>query len=119
MATEQVNVNLPLTVKDWTPTNPAGKPPTWCPGCGDFGVLKATKEGLVLGGQTIENTVVVSGIGCSSNLPHFQTGYGVHSLHGRANPVAEGIKLSNPDLNVIVTGGDGVLFGFCVFGFFP
>ena len=107
MATEQVNIKLPLTAKDWTPTNPAGKIPTWCPGCGDFGVLKATKEGLVLGGQAIENTVLVSGIGCSSNLPHFQTGYGIHSLHGRANPVAEGIKLANPDLNVIITGGDG------------
>ena len=105
MATEQVHINL--SVKDWTPTNPAGKTPTWCPGCGDFGVLKATKEGLVLGGQLIENTVVVSGIGCSSNLPHFQTGYGIHALHGRAIPVAEGIKLTNPDLNVVVTGGDG------------
>jgi 2-oxoglutarate ferredoxin oxidoreductase subunit beta len=104
MATEQIDIKLNL--KDWTPTD-AGKNPTWCPGCGDFGVLKATKEGLVLGQYLVENTVVVSGIGCSSNFPHFTAGYGVHSLHGRANPVAEGIKLSNPDLNVIVTGGDG------------
>ncbi len=104
MATEQVNIEL--SMNDWTPEN-SGKNPTWCPGCGDYGVLKATKQGLVNGKQTLENTVVVSGIGCSSNFPHFQTGYGIHALHGRANPVAEGIKLANPDLNVVVTGGDG------------
>ena len=104
MAQEQINVDL--TVADWAPDN-SGKNPTWCPGCGDYGVLKATKEGLVLGQSKLENTVVVSGIGCSSNFPHFQAGYGIHSLHGRANPVAEGIKLSNPDLNVVITGGDG------------
>jgi len=106
MATEQVNIKL--TVKDWSPESKhSRKLETWCPGCGDFGVLKATKEGMVLSDQKIENTVVVSGIGCSSNFPHFISGYGVHSLHGRSLPVAEGIKLVNPDLNVVVTGGDG------------
>lgn len=91
-----------LTAKDW-----AGLRPTWCPGCGDFGVLKATKDGLVDLKWLPKNTVVVSGIGCSSNFPHFVGGYGIHTIHGRANPVAEGIKLANPDLNVVVAGGDG------------
>ncbi|MHA2250689.1 MAG: 2-oxoacid:ferredoxin oxidoreductase subunit beta [Candidatus Kariarchaeaceae archaeon] len=94
---------LQVTAKDWNVKNR----PTWCPGCGDFGVLSATKKGLV--GQQInpENTVIVSGIGCSSNFPHFLNGYGLHTLHGRAVPVAEGVKLANPDLEVVVTGGDG------------
>jgi 2-oxoglutarate ferredoxin oxidoreductase subunit beta len=102
MAQEQVDVKL--TVKDWN----SEIKPTWCPGCGDFGVLKATKEGLSGQGQfTPKDTVIVSGIGCSSNFPHFIYGYGIHTLHGRANPVAEGIKLVNKDLNVVITGGDG------------
>ena len=102
MAQEQVEIQL--TVKDWN----VETKPTWCPGCGDYGVLKATKEGLGGHGKFApKDTVVVSGIGCSSNFPHFLNGYGIHTLHGRANPVAEGIKLANPDLNVVITGGDG------------
>ena len=102
MAQEQVEIQL--TVKDWN----VSTKPTWCPGCGDYGVLKATKEGLGGHGKFApKDTVVVSGIGCSSNFPHFLNGYGIHTLHGRANPVAEGIKLANPDLNVVITGGDG------------
>jgi len=95
-------VELQVTSKDW-----AANRPTWCPGCGDFGVLSATKKGLVNIQWLPKDTVIVSGIGCSSNFPHFVGGYGIHTLHGRSNPVAQGIKLSNPDLNVIVAGGDG------------
>lgn len=94
---------LKITSKDWN----VDTKPTWCPGCGDYGVLSATKKSVVDMQWVPKDTVVVSGIGCSSNFPHFIGGYGIHTLHGRANPVAEGIKLANPDLNVIVAGGDG------------
>lgn len=85
--------------------------PDWCPGCGDFGVLKAVK--MAAGKLRIEpkDLIVVSGIGCSSNLPGFIHAYGVHSLHGRAVAVAEGLKLANQDLNVVITGGDGDGYG--------
>ena len=69
--------------------------------------MTATKDAVVELQLDPEQTVVVSGIGCSSNFPHFIGSYGIHTLHGRANPVAQGIKLANPDLNVIVAGGDG------------
>lgn len=85
--------------------------PTWCPGCGDFAVLRALQ--IAIQGLQLEpwNVVIVSGIGCSSNLPHFLATYGFHSIHGRAVPVATGIKLANPGLHVIITGGDGDGYG--------
>ena len=85
--------------------------PDWCPGCGDFGVLNALKRAAVQLEMPPHEMMVVSGIGCSSNLPGFIHSYGVHSLHGRAMPVATGIKLANPDLHVIITGGDGDGYG--------
>ncbi len=85
--------------------------PDWCPGCGDFAVLKAVKMGAAKAGVAPKDLVVVSGIGCSSNLPGFIHAYGFHSLHGRAVPVATGIKLANTDLNVVITGGDGDGYG--------
>jgi 2-oxoglutarate ferredoxin oxidoreductase subunit beta len=94
---------IELTVKDWNTATKA----TWCPGCGDHGVLSATKRAIVELGWKREDTVVVSGIGCSSNFPHFINAYGVHSLHGRAVPTGQGVKMTNPDLNVIIAGGDG------------
>jgi len=102
MSTDNEPIKLEFNKKDW-----ADQRPTWCPGCGDFGVLTATKDAVVELQLDPEQTVVVSGIGCSSNFPHFIGSYGIHTLHGRANPVAQGIKLANPDLNVIVAGGDG------------
>ena len=69
--------------------------PDWCPGCGDFGVLKSLKEALVQLEIQPHNVLVVSGIGCSSNLPGFINAYGVHSLHGRALPVATGAALAS------------------------
>ena len=86
-------------------------PPDWCPGCGDFGVLKALKEAAVELQIPPHELMVVSGIGCSSNLPGFINAYGAHTLHGRAIPVATGIKLANTDLNVVITGGDGDGYG--------
>lgn len=85
----------------------------WCPGCGDYAILKATQKTLAdLGAQT-ENTVFVSGIGCSSRFPYYMDAYGFHTIHGRAPSFATGIKLANPDLDVwIVTGdGDGLSIG--------
>jgi 2-oxoglutarate ferredoxin oxidoreductase subunit beta len=85
--------------------------PDWCPGCGDFGVLKALKEAAVELGIPPHQLMVVSGIGCSSNLPGFINAYGAHTLHGRALPVATGAKLANSELNVVITGGDGDGYG--------
>ncbi|MCL6646879.1 MAG: 2-oxoacid:ferredoxin oxidoreductase subunit beta [Chloroflexi bacterium] len=84
--------------------------PVWCPGCGDFAVLSATYKAMARLGLKREETVVVSGIGCSSRLPYFVRTYGMHTLHGRALPVATGLKLARPDLTVLVFGGDGDLF---------
>ncbi len=85
--------------------------PDWCPGCGDFGVLRALEIAAGKLGIQPKDLMVVSGIGCSSNLPGFIHTYGVHSLHGRAVAVASGIKLANHNLNVVITGGDGDGYG--------
>jgi 2-oxoglutarate ferredoxin oxidoreductase subunit beta len=79
----------------------------WCPGCGDHSVLTAFLRLLEEEQLEPENTVFVSGIGCSSRFPHYTKTYGFHSLHGRALPVATGIKLERPELNVFVVMGDG------------
>lgn len=84
--------------------------PTWCPGCGDFGVLNATYRGLAGLKLQPDQTVVVSGIGCSSRFPHFMKTFGFHSVHGRALPVAQGLKMARPDLTVVAVGGDGDMF---------
>jgi 2-oxoglutarate ferredoxin oxidoreductase subunit beta len=85
--------------------------PDWCPGCGDFGVLNALKKAALQLELLPHEMMVVSGIGCSSNLPGYIHSYGVHSLHGRALPVATGIKLANHELHVVITGGDGDGYG--------
>ncbi len=79
----------------------------WCPGCGDHSVLTAAQRLLVDEQLKPEETVFVSGIGCSSRFPHYMKTYGFHGLHGRALPVATGIKLNRPDLKVFVVMGDG------------
>ncbi|MEW5977839.1 MAG: thiamine pyrophosphate-dependent enzyme [Acidobacteriota bacterium] len=88
--------------------------PDWCPGCGDFGVLKALKMAAGKLGIEPKDLFTVSGIGCSSNLPGFIHAYGIHSLHGRAIAVASGVKLANRSLHVVVTGGDGDGYGIGV-----
>ncbi|MBN1315252.1 MAG: 2-oxoacid:ferredoxin oxidoreductase subunit beta [Anaerolineales bacterium] len=85
--------------------------PDWCPGCGDYGVLKALKDAAVELQIPPHQLMVVSGIGCSSNMPGFINAYGAHTLHGRAVPIATGVKLANTDLNVVITGGDGDGYG--------
>lgn len=79
----------------------------WCPGCGDHSVLTAVEKLLVAEQLRPEQTVFVSGIGCSSRFPHYLKTYGFHGIHGRALPVATGIKLHRPDLTVFVVMGDG------------
>lgn len=79
----------------------------WCPGCGDHAVLNAVQRLAYEKQLPPEKTVVVSGIGCSSRFPHYMNTYGFHGLHGRAFPVAEGIKFRRPDLHLFVVTGDG------------
>lgn len=81
--------------------------PVWCPGCGDFGVLNAVYRALADLKCEPHETVIVSGIGCSSRLPGYVETYGFNSLHGRALPLATGAKLAAPDLTVVAVGGDG------------
>lgn len=85
--------------------------PDWCPGCGDFSVLSALQTALFELGLKPHQVLVISGIGCSSNLPGFINTYGMHTLHGRALAVGTGAKLGNHELKVICTGGDGDGFG--------
>jgi 2-oxoglutarate ferredoxin oxidoreductase subunit beta len=79
----------------------------WCPGCGDYAILKAIQRTLADIGAERHNTVFVSGIGCSSRFPYYMSTYGFHTIHGRAPAVATGLKLANPDLDVWVITGDG------------
>jgi 2-oxoglutarate/2-oxoacid ferredoxin oxidoreductase subunit beta len=97
---------LPLTFKDYR----SDLKSVWCPGCGDFGVLNALTKAFADLGIARENTVVISGIGCSSRLPGYVETYGFNSVHGRALPIATGVKMSNPKLEVVVVGGDGDAF---------
>jgi 2-oxoglutarate ferredoxin oxidoreductase subunit beta len=85
--------------------------PDWCPGCGDFGVLRSVQMAAGKLGIQPKDLMIVSGIGCSSNLPGFIHAYGVHSLHGRSVAVATGVHLANTDLKVVMTGGDGDGYG--------
>ena len=81
--------------------------PRWCTGCGDNAILAAVQRLCRDENLRPEKTVFVSGIGCSSRFPHYMKTYGFHGIHGRALPVAEGIKMARPDLNVFVNTGDG------------
>ncbi len=81
--------------------------PSWCPGCGNHAVLSALKKVMAQLNYQTHETAIVSGIGCSSRFPFFMSTYGFHSIHGRALPVAIGLKQANPAINVIAVGGDG------------
>ena len=81
--------------------------PRWCTGCGDNAILAAVQRLCRDEGLRPEKTVFVSGIGCSSRLPHYMKTYGFHGIHGRALPIAEGVKMARPDLTVFVNTGDG------------
>lgn len=81
--------------------------PTWCPGCGDYGILNALKKALAVLELDLEQTVLVTGIGCSSKIAQYVNTYRIETLHGRSLPVATGLKLANHKLTVIAEGGDG------------
>jgi len=81
--------------------------PIWCPGCGDFGVVTAITRALAAVGRPPNEIAFVSGIGCSSRIPGYTKAYGFNTLHGRALPIAQGIKLASPELLVLVASGDG------------
>jgi len=81
--------------------------PIWCPGCGDYSVLASLTRSFAALELRPERTAVISGIGCSSRIPAYTTCYGFHGVHGRALALATGLKLSRPELTVVVTGGDG------------
>ena len=81
--------------------------PTWCPGCGDWGILNGMKRALTELELNPDQTAIVTGIGCSSKIAQYLNGYRLETLHGRALPNATGVKLVNPELTVIVNGGDG------------
>nr|WP_295971597.1 2-oxoacid:ferredoxin oxidoreductase subunit beta [uncultured Bacillus sp.] len=81
--------------------------PNWCPGCGDFSVQAAIQRAAANVGLEPENLAVISGIGCSGRISGYINSYGVHSIHGRSLPIAQGLKMANRDLTVIASGGDG------------
>lgn len=81
--------------------------PNWCPGCGDFSVLAAMQRAFANQGLEPEDVVLVSGIGCSGRISGYMNAYGFHGIHGRALPIAQGLKLANRDLTVVAAGGDG------------
>lgn len=81
--------------------------PIWCPGCGDYGVVSAIYRALANIGRPPHEIAFISGIGCSSRIPGYTTAYGFNTVHGRALPIAQGIKLACPELLVLVAGGDG------------
>ncbi len=100
---------ITTTLKDWE----SDQEVRWCPGCGDYAILKAVQRTLPELGSSPANTVFVSGIGCSSRFPYYMASYGFHTIHGRAPAVATGIKLANPELDIwLITGdGDGMSIG--------
>ncbi|WP_373487943.1 2-oxoacid:ferredoxin oxidoreductase subunit beta [Blastomonas sp.] len=91
------------TIKDWETDQEV----RWCPGCGDYAILKAVQRTMPEIGADPAKTVFVSGIGCSSRFPYYMETYGFHTIHGRAPAVATGLKLANPELDVWIITGDG------------
>ncbi|MDT3993651.1 MULTISPECIES: 2-oxoacid:ferredoxin oxidoreductase subunit beta [Mammaliicoccus] len=81
--------------------------PNWCPGCGDFSVQAAIQKAAANVGLEPEEVALITGIGCSGRLSGYVNSYGVHSIHGRSLPLAQGVKMANKDLTVIASGGDG------------
>lgn len=102
-------MNKPLTAKDFATDQEV----RWCPGCGDYAILKCVQKTLADVEADPDKTVFVSGIGCSSRFPYYMNAYGFHTIHGRAPAFATGLKLANPELDVwLVTGdGDGLSIG--------
>ena len=91
-----------VTMKDLKSSDPR-----WCTGCGDYTILVGLRKFMVNNQISQENTVNISGIGCSGRIPHYMNTYGIHSIHGRAVPVAMGVALARPELDVFIHSGDG------------
>lgn len=102
MSTASIEMPV-LTAKDFA----SDQDVRWCPGCGDYAILNQVRKVVAKLGGRRENTVFVSGIGCSSRFPYYMNTYGFHTIHGRAPGFATGIKIANPDLDVWVVTGDG------------
>ena len=98
---------MEVTVKDYA----SAVKPTWCPGCGDYGILSAVKQALVQAGLAPHEVLIVSGIGCGSKLPDYARVNGFMTLHGQPLPVATGARLANHGLKVITVHGDGDSMG--------
>ncbi|MCW3462135.1 2-oxoacid:ferredoxin oxidoreductase subunit beta [Chitinophaga nivalis] len=109
MSTATIAPQTALTAKDFATDQEV----RWCPGCGDYSILKQVQTIMPTLGVPRENIVIVSGIGCSSRFPYYMNTYGMHSIHGRATAIASGLKAARPELSVwIVTGdGDGLSIG--------
>jgi 2-oxoglutarate ferredoxin oxidoreductase subunit beta len=98
------DVEVPITTKkDWA----SDQEVRWCPGCGDYSILTALQMLMPELGVRRENSVFISGIGCSSRFPYYMNTYGLHGIHGRALPLATGLAVARPDLDVWVVTGDG------------
>ncbi len=98
-----MTTTAPLQAKDFA----SDQEVRWCPGCGDYAILKAMQRALADIGADPARTVFVSGIGCAARFPYYVATYGFHTIHGRAPAIATGVKLANPDLDVWVITGDG------------
>ncbi len=95
--------HVETTPKDWA----SDQEVRWCPGCGDYSILKAVQTLMPELGNRPENTVFISGIGCAARFPYYMNTYGMHSIHGRAPAIATGLAMARDDLDVWVVGGDG------------
>ena len=106
---QYIDIREPLKAKDFA----SDQEVRWCPGCGDYAILKGMHKALANIGTPPEDVVFISGIGCSSRFPYYMSTYGFHTIHGRAPAFATGVKLANPNLDVwLVTGdGDGLSIG--------
>ena len=93
----------PLAKKDYK----SDQDVRWCPGCGDYGILNSVQAAFARLKKSLDDTVVISGIGCSSRFPYYMETYGFHTIHGRAPSIATGVKVANPHLDVWVVTGDG------------
>lgn len=105
MDTAEKTAPVKLAAKDFA----SDQEVKWCPGCGDYSILKQVQTILPDTGRHPDDIVFVSGIGCSSRFPYYMNTYGMHTIHGRATAIATGVKTANPALDVWVVGGDGDL----------
>jgi len=99
-----------MKISPFDSSRPGSQEISWCPGCGDFAILDAIKETLTALQRTPQQTAVISGIGQAGKLPHYIHSNGFHTLHGRAIPLATGVKTANPQLTVLAVGGDGDMY---------